>query len=201
MVMRNPPRFLRALSLAAILAVGLLAASCSLEEPAADPASLEERPDATFIGFSREEVENGIITFAATAERAEYFQEKGLLVIYNVVFEDRGPDGGSPKSTGQADKAVYHEDTGDAEFSGFVQLNSLEEDASFETSSLSYRSATQTIEGASDNPVIVKVGIKLFMQGMGFFADIQSKAFAFRNGVQGFVRTESSPEPAKGEEQ
>lgn len=201
MVMRNPPRFLRALSLAAILAVGLLAASCSLEEPAADPASLEERPDVTFIGFSREEVENGIVTFAATAERAEYFQEKGLLVIYNVVFEDRGPEGGSPKSTGQADKAVYHEDTGDAEFSGFVQLNSLEEDASFETSSLSYRSATQTIEGASDNPVIVKVGIKLFMQGMGFFADIQSKAFAFRNGVQGFVRTESSPEPAKGEEQ
>ena len=187
--------------MAAILAVGLLAASCSLEEPAADPASLEERPDATFIGFSREEVENGIITFAATAERAEYFQEKGLLVIYNVVFEDRGTEGGSPKSTGQADKAVYHEDTGDAEFSGFVQLNSLEEDASFETSSLSYRSATQTIEGASDNPVIVKVGIKLFMQGMGFFADIQSKAFAFRNGVQGFVRTESSPEPAKGEEQ
>ncbi|MGB4587525.1 MAG: LPS export ABC transporter periplasmic protein LptC [Rectinemataceae bacterium] len=199
--MRNPPRFLRALSLAAILAVGLLAASCSLEEAVVDPASLEERPDVTFIGFSREEVENGIVTFAATAERAEYFQEKGLLVIYNVVFEDRGPDGGSPKSTGQADKAVYHEDTGDAEFSGFVQLNSLEEDASFETSSLSYRSATQTIEGASDNPVIVKVGIKLFMQGMGFFADIQSKAFAFRNGVQGFVRAESSPEPAKGEEQ
>ena len=97
--MRNPPRFLRALSLAAILAVGLLAASCSLEEAVVDPASLEERPDATFIGFSREEVENGIVTFAATAERAEYFQEKGLLVIYNVVFEDRGPDGGSPKST------------------------------------------------------------------------------------------------------
>lgn len=199
--MRYPPRFLKALSLAAVLAVGLLAASCSLEETVVDPASLEEKPDATFIGFSREEVENGIVTFTATAERAEYFQEKGLLVIYDVVFEDRGTEGGSPKSTGQADKAVYHEDTGDAEFSGFVQLNSLEEDASFETSSLSYRSATQTIEGAPDNPVIVKVGTKLFMQGMGFFADIQSKAFAFRNGVQGFVRTESTLESTKGEEQ
>jgi len=200
MVIRNPPRFLKALSLAALLATGVLAASCSLDEPVADPASLEERPDATFIGFSREEVENGIVTFTATAERAEYFQEKGLLVIYDVVFEDRGSGGGSPKSTGQADKVVYHEDTGDAEFSGFVQLNSLEEDTSFETSSLSYRSATQTIEGAPDNPVIVKVGTKLFMQGMGFFADIQSKAFAFRNGVQGVIRTESSPESSKGVE-
>ena len=200
MVIRNPPRFLKALSLAALLATGVLAASCSLEEPVADSASLAEKPDATFIGFSREEVENGIVTFAATAERAEYFQEKGLLVIYDVVFEDRGSGGDSPKSTGRADKAVYHEDTGDAEFSGFVQLNSLEEDASFETSSLSYHSATQTIEGAPDDPVIVKVGRKLFMQGMGFFADIQSKAFAFRNGVQGFARAESSPEPAKGEE-
>ncbi|MDP2790278.1 MAG: hypothetical protein Q8O15_00805, partial [Rectinemataceae bacterium] len=80
-MIRNPPRFLKALSLAALLAAGLLATSCSLDEPVIDPASLEERPDATFIGFSREEVENGIVTFAATAERAEYFQEKGLLVI------------------------------------------------------------------------------------------------------------------------
>ncbi len=198
--MRKPSPFLKALSLAALLAAGILAASCSMEETIVDPASLEERPDATFMGFSREEVENGIVTFTATAERAEYFQDKGLLVIYNVVFEDRGSGGGSPKSTGQADKAVYHEDTGDAEFSGFVQLSSLEEEASFETSSLSYRSATQTIEGAPDNPVIVRVGRKLFMQGTGFFADIQSKAFAFRNGVTGFVRTDPDPKSVKGEE-
>jgi LPS export ABC transporter protein LptC len=177
----------------------LLSASCSLPETESALSAREASPDAVFIGFSRDEIENGIVTFTARAERAEYFQDKGLLVIYNVVFEDRGAEGGSAKSTGEADKAVYHEDTGDAEFSGFVRLYSKEEDTVFETSDLRYFSATQTIEGAPDNSVIVKVGQKLFLHGMGFFADIQAKSFAFRNGVQGSLTTESTSNTAKGE--
>lgn len=182
------------------MAIALLTASCSMSDADAERAARDAEPDAVFIGFSREEVEKGIVVFSAKAERAEYFQDKGLLVIYNVVFEDRGKEGGSPKSTGEADKAVYHEDTGDAEFSGFVRLYSREEDTSFETSELNYFSATQTIEGAPENSVIVQVGQKLFLHGTGFFADIQEKAFVFRNGVQGTLRTGSTLPPAKGEE-
>lgn len=183
---------------AALFAI-LLTASCSLSEAESGLPNRDASPDAVFIGFSRDEIENGVVTFTAKAERAEYFQDKGLLVIYKVVFEDRGPGGGSAKSTGEADKAVYHEDTGDAEFSGYVRLYSKEEDTAFETSDLRYFSATQTIEGAPDNPVIVRVGQKLFLHGMGFFADIQAKSFAFRNGVQGSLRTESTSNTAKGE--
>ncbi|MHB0896524.1 MAG: LPS export ABC transporter periplasmic protein LptC [Spirochaetales bacterium] len=183
----------------AALFVALLTASCSLSEAESGSAGRDASPDAVFIGFSRDEIENGIVTFTAKAERAEYFQDKGLLVIYKVVFEDRGSGGGSAKSTGEADKAVYHEDTGDAEFSGYVRLYSKEEDTAFETSELRYFSATQTIEGAPDNPVIVKVGQKLFLHGTGFFADIQAKSFAFRNGVQGSLTTESTSTTAKGE--
>ena len=183
----------------AVLLAMLSAASCSLSEAEIALAGQEEKPDAVFTGFSRDEIEKGIVTFTAKAERAEYFQDKGLLVIYKVVFEDRGPEGGSPKSTGEADKAVYHEDTGDAEFSGFVRLYSKEEDAAFETNSLRYFSATQTIEGAPDDTVIVRVGQKLFLHGTGFFADIQAKSFAFRNGVQGSLMPESTSNAAKGE--
>ena len=150
-------------------------------------AAAGERPDAVFRNFSREEVEDGVVVFSAKAAKAEYFRDSGLLVIYDVTFEDRGKEGGSPKATGKADKAVYHEDTGDAEFSGFVRLYSEEEDASFETTELRYLSATQTIEGGADVAVLVKTGSGLFLRGMGFFADIQSKAFAFRNGAQGLL--------------
>jgi len=159
----------------------------------------EERPDAVFMNFSREEIENGIVVFSAKADKAEYFQNRGLLVIYNVTFEDRGKEGGSPKTTGEAEKAVYHEDTGNAEFSGFVRLYSREEDASFETSDLKYLSATQTIEGAADITVVVKTGSKLFLRGMGFFADIQAKAFTFRNSVQGVITTEPASSTVQGE--
>ncbi len=191
---------MKALLPATVLAAGLLSASCSMPDSAADLADRGEEPDAVFIGFSREEVEDGIVTFSARAERAEYFRDKGILIVYKVVFEDMGEDGESPTAVGEADKVVYHEDTGDAEFSGFVQISSIEEDATFETTELKYFSATETIEGAFDNPVIVKVGKKLFLHGAGFFADIREKAFAFRNGVQGTLIDESAVRNAKGEE-
>ena len=187
---RSAPASICALIFA--FAMMALTASCSMSEADAALAPKEDEPDATFLGFSREEVENGIVTFSAKAERAEYFQDTGLFVIYNIVFEDRGPEGGSAEATGEAGKAVYYEDTGNAEFSGFVQIYSPEENTYFETSGLNYFSATRTIEGLPGDPVVVKVGEKLFIQGMGFFADIQEKAFSFRDGAQGVFRVDSA---------
>lgn len=177
-----------------------LASSCSIPSAADAAEPVEERPDAVFTGFRREEVVRGIVTFVATAERAEYFQDRGLLVVYGVSFEDRGEEGGAAKATGQADKVVYHEDTGDAECSGFIQIRSLAEDVTFETTALNYRSAGQTLEGASGDAVVVKVGKKLFIQGSGFFADIQAKAFAFREGASGVLAAASESGASKGEE-
>jgi LPS export ABC transporter protein LptC len=188
-----------ALGIAAFVAIAL-ASSCSIPSASEAAAPVEESPDAVFTGFRREEVKRGLVTFVAAAERAEYFQDRGLLVVYNVSFEDRGEDGGPAEATGQADKVIYHEDTGDAECSGFVQIRSLAEDTTFETTTLNYRSASQTLEGAPGGAAIVKVGKKLFIQGSGFFADIQAKAFAFREGASGVLAAASDSGAPKGEE-
>lgn len=166
--------------------------SCSMPQGETEAASQDETPDVVFYGFSREEVEDGVVVFSAKAEKAEYFEDQGLLVITNVVFEDRGKEGGSPKATGEAERAVYHEDTGNAEFSGYVRLYSKEENAAFEAKELNYIASSQTIEGPADDPVIVRVGQQLFLHGTGFFADVQKKAFSFRNGVQGTIWTETA---------
>jgi LPS export ABC transporter protein LptC len=187
-----------ALGIAAFAALAL-ASSCSVPSAADVVEPAEERPDAVFTGFRREEVKRGLVTFVAKAERAEYFQDRGLLVVYNVSFEDRGEDGGPAEATGQADKVVYHEDTGDAECSGFVQIRSLAEDVTFETTALNYRSASETLEGAPGGAAIVKVGKRLFIQGSGFFADIKAKAYAFREGASGALAASESGAP-KGEE-
>lgn len=186
--------------LTAAFAALALASSCSIPTASGLAEPVDERPDAVFTGFRREEVKRGVVTFVAAAERAEYFQDRGLLVVYNVSFEDRGEEGGAAEATGQADKVVYHEDTGDAECSGFVQIRSLAEDVTFETTTLNYRSASQTLEGASGDAVVVKVGKKLFIQGSGFFADIQAKAFAFREGASGVIAGASESGASKGEE-
>ncbi len=174
-----------------LLAFCLASGLTSCQGPSLDETALAEEgsPDLTFFGFSRQEVEKGSVVFTAKAQKAEYFEDKRLLVIYGVEFQDMGSDGRSLVATGVADKVVYHEDTGNAELSGFVSLNSLAEKASFETDSLVYNASTQTIEGPIGNPVIVRIGSDLLLKGSGLFADISAKAFSFRNGVSGTITT------------
>ena len=149
-------------------------------------------PDAVFMDFSREQVVKGIVTFRASAEKAEYFKDTGTLTVYKAVFQDFGESGGSVQFSGEADKVVWHEDTGDAELSGYVRLYSKAEDASFETGSLKYHHVLDTVEGAEGDTVVVRIGHKLILRGMGFFADIGKKAYAFRQGASGIVSIDDS---------
>ncbi len=176
---------------AAIIGAFALFFSCSLAEENA-PVSQGELPEAVFYDYRREEIGKNGLSFVAQAERAEYFKEKGLLVVYGLSFEDIGDDGRSVVASGEADEAYYYEDTGDAEVSGSVRIRSLEDDTSFETDSLKYFSATETLEGGPSDPVLVRVGEKLFLQGRGFFADIREKSFAFRGGVEGMIQNKAS---------
>lgn len=160
--------------------------SCSIGDDAETEAtSGKGSPDVVFYNFNREEIENGKVVFGAKAEKAEYFEDQGILILYNIHFETRGKSGGAAIATGDADKAVYHEDSGDVEFQEYIQVRSLEENASFEAKELRYNAASQTIEGGMNDPVIARVGRDLFFYGAGFFADLEARAFSFRNGVQG----------------
>ncbi|HEY9053366.1 MAG TPA: hypothetical protein VIO60_00965 [Rectinemataceae bacterium] len=181
----------RAARFAAVFFLALGLGSCALgsgDGASAVQDELEDVPDAVFRGFIREEVRGSRIDFVAKADKAEYFRDKGLLIVYGLSFEDRGEDGVSVEASGRADKAVWHEDTGDAELSGSIRLYSTAEDASFETDSLSYRAASEALEGGPAESVIVRVGQRLFLHGKGFFADIDRRAFSFRGGVDGFAR-------------
>lgn len=166
----------------------LAAISCDLPPQAADQAPGDAAPDIVFNGFERREIEGEATVFVARAEKAEYYRDKGSIVAYSVEFEDRGADGKSIVSRGYADKAVYYEDSGDIEFPGFTRLESVAENAVFETTGLVYRASSGTLEGGPESSVVVKVGADLFLRGAGFFADIEAKTFAFRNGVSGVVK-------------
>lgn len=180
------------ISAMAVFAAMALLISCSVPNEESPIQTSDGTPDIVFSGYSREEVNNGIVTFKASAEKAEYFQEQRKLVIYNVLFEDWGESGQTKLSEGEAEKAIYYEDTGNAEFSGYISIRSHEENASFETSALRYDAATQTLEGDAKTTVVAQVGTKLFLHGMGFFADIQNKAFTFRNGASGSILNKES---------
>jgi LPS export ABC transporter protein LptC len=168
-----------------LVLLGVLA-GCSIgDDTEAEQLDTKEAPDIVFYNFTREEVENGRVVFTAKAEKAEHYQDRGILVIDKMQFEMRGKDSDKPIAAGEADKAIYHEDSGDVEFQDYVRVRSLEEDASFEAKQLRYNAASETIEGAMDDPVIARVGADLVFYGSGFFADLEARAFSFRNSVQG----------------
>lgn len=189
---RENKRQLRLVSAMAVFVAMVMLGACSVRNEESPILTSDDAPDIVFFGYSREEVNNGVVTFKASAEKAEYFQEQRKLIIYNVRFEDWGESGQAMLSEGEAEKAIYYEDTGNAEFSGYISIRSYEEDASFETKALRYDAATQTLEGDAKSTVVVQVGAQLFLHGMGFFADIQNKTFAFRNGVSGSILNKGS---------
>ncbi len=174
-------------------------ASCSLAEDEA-LLSQAELPDAVFLNYRRQDMRAGALSFVAQADRAEYYREKGLLVVYGLKFEDWSDDGKTIVAQGEAGEARYFEDSGDAVCSGTVRIRSIEENASFEIDSLEYFSATETLEGAPESQAIVRLGEKLFLKGSGFFADIRDKAFAFRGGVEGTINTSARKGMDKGVE-
>ena len=77
---------------AAFFVAPILFSSCS---PAEESAALlqGELPEAVFYNYRREDMGPNGLSFVARAERAEYFKEKGLLVVYGLSFEDIGEDG------------------------------------------------------------------------------------------------------------
>jgi len=169
-----------------IVMFGGVLSGCSIGDDAeVEPISGQDLPDIVFYNFTRKEIENGRVVFTAKAEKAEHYQDRGILVVSKMQFEMCGRDSATPIATGEADKAIYHEDSGDIEFQDYVQIRVSDEDASFEGKQLRYKAASETIEGAIEDPVIAKVGKDLFFYGSGFFADLEAKAFSFRNGVQG----------------
>lgn len=174
----------------------LLFSSCSLAEESSTLAQ-DELPEAVFYNYQRKDFDETGLSFIARAERAEYFKEKRLLVIHSLSFEDIGEDGRTVTASGEAEEAYYYEDTGDAEVKGMVRIRSLEENASFETDRLKYFAATESLEGGPEDPVLVRVGEKLFLQGRGFFADVREKTFAFRGGVEGMIQNKAAPDRKK----
>ncbi|MFZ2635138.1 MAG: LPS export ABC transporter periplasmic protein LptC [Rectinemataceae bacterium] len=168
-------------------AVALAALSgCSFDYGASAPGG-PDIPEAVFRGFERTEITSGKVTFKARAELAEYFGDGGKYVISGLSFEELDPDTGKMTASGEAEKAIYYEESGDAEFSGYIRLYSAEENASFETDRLKYSGATQTLEGAPESTVLIKVGETLFMRGKGFFADVDEKIFSLREDVEGTI--------------
>jgi LPS export ABC transporter protein LptC len=170
--MRKPEPRPRVAAFAALALAALpLLASCSLEGYAQQLAKdLEEAPTAIFSDYSHTVVVRGKKNFELKAARAELYEESKRTVLKGVTFSEYDPDSGELLSLGQAEDAIYHTDTKDAEFSGSVRLESKKQDAILVGEFLRWIDKDKRLEGRLDRTVTISRADGSRVSGAGFEA-------------------------------
>jgi type II secretory pathway component PulK len=109
------------------------------------------------------------------------------LEIEGLTFTTYDTENGSVSASGEANKAVLYEASGDAEFSGYVCVRSAEGDVSFETQKITYRRALDVFETPDDIDVVIKAKDQLLMAGKGLLFDVKQKYYEIPTNVSGSV--------------
>jgi LPS export ABC transporter protein LptC len=179
-------------ALALSAGAALVLSACSLAGYAAQSDSGEEElPSALFSDYSHTVVERGKKRLELKASRAELYETSKRTVLMDVVFSEYDPDTGEIVSLGRADRAIYHTDTKDAEFSGGVRLESKSQDALLEGEYLRWIDADKRLEGRLDRTVTIGRADGSSVSGAGFEAQARSRSFSFRGSVEGLIKSKA----------
>ena len=172
----------------------VLLSSCSqvAEENSID--AQEEIPDAQFADIIRKEYREGKLSMQFSAKSASWYKTDQRLEVEELSFITYNGDDGSVSASGDAEKAVFYEVSGDAEFSGYVHLQSSEGDASFESTKLSYKRSLDVFETPHDTEVLIKVGNQLLLAGNGLLFDVKQQYYHIQENVHGSVNQQDEVE-------
>lgn len=193
----GPSRPAAAFAVAVCLALGLSACSLASEAPPASPE--EELPTARFTNYSHTVVDKGETRLVLKAASAAVYEASKRTELVDVRFSEYDTATGELSSSGRADKAVYHNDTKDAEFLGSVRLESKSQDAVLEGEYLRWSDKDKRLQGKLESTVKISRGDGSSVTGAGFEANARSRSFAFRDSVEGRIaeseegRSEASP--------
>jgi LPS export ABC transporter protein LptC len=183
--LKRPLRLIVVLCLACTLS--LVASSCSQQLEENTNAAQSEPPDARFVDLTRKEYRGGKLSMQISAHLARWYEADQRLEIDSLAFTTYNTDDGSVSASGEADKAVFYETSGDAEFSGYVHVRSAEGDVSFETKKITYKRALDIFETPDDTDVVIKAKDQLLMAGKGLLFDVKQKYYEIRENVSGSV--------------
>lgn len=181
------PRLIPCVGIVGLLALTLLFLSCSPQpdENATTPPTQE--PDARFTDLTRKEYRGGVLSMQIQAREASWFEDDQRLEISGLSFSTYNTEDGAVSATGEADKAIFYETSGDAEFSGYVHVLSADGDVSFETTQITYKRALDVFETSGGTEVTIKAKNQLLMAGKGLLFDVKQKYYEIRDSVNGSV--------------
>ena len=172
----------------------LLFVGCSFDYEGArvDENLSESNPEAILLGFSQTVVENGHPVMKIEADRAELYESQNMTIAYGLHFTELGREG-ELLSEGWADKATYHNDTENAEFTGSVYINSQAEETSLRAQSISWDNENKVLTTPPESLVQLEKDDGAFLEGRGLEVDLRYREIQLGGKVKGtYVTSEDN---------
>jgi LPS export ABC transporter protein LptC len=143
------------------------------------------RPDIVMDNIEYIRVRGGDMLARFQAEHAERWEERQLMELRNLTFEQMEDHGETVNVEGSAKTAVVQIDTGDISLSGGVRISIESEDITINTSELEWKDKDKAIKAGAEEEVDVKRSDGTSFTGKGFSADIRNRTWSFTGEVKG----------------
>jgi LPS export ABC transporter protein LptC len=119
------------------------------------------------------------------AERAERYEERQLMEIQNLSFEQFGQHGEEIEAFGRAGAASVDIDSGNIRMSNGVRLEVESEDIAIETNGIEWKDSDRILLAGEKEEVRIFQKNGTSFTGIGFYAEIRRRAWEFSGGVYG----------------
>jgi len=136
------------------------------------------------------------------AERAERYEERGIMELVNFSFEQFGNQGDDVNAYGRAGSGSVDIDSGDIRMDNVVRIEVESEDIIIETLWLEWKDKDRLLFGGDEEEVIVQQQNGTTFNGVGFRADARRRTWEFSGIVEGtYVYEDDEEEEEESEEE
>ncbi|MDR1901153.1 MAG: LPS export ABC transporter periplasmic protein LptC [Treponema sp.] len=157
--------------------------SCSFDYGSA-ASGIEDIPDITMEDVEYVRVRNGDPKAKFTAEHAARYEDKQMMELKNLSFEQFENHGEEVNAEGKAGAASVELESGNIRMNGGVHITVESEDYIIETGSLEWHDRDRLLSSGT-NEVNIRRTDGTNFSGHGFSADVRNRTWSFSAGVSG----------------
>ena len=143
------------------------------------------KPDIVMENVEYVRIRGGDPTMRFRAELAERFEERQIMSVRNITFEQFENRGTEINAMGQAGMGRIELDTGNVRLSNGVLMEVESEDIIIETSGLQWIDNEKQLYGEGTNEVEIHRSDGTRFTGRGFSANIRERTWEFTSGAEG----------------
>ena len=167
-----------------LLALILLLAACTFDYGESE-ASVREAPDMIMENVEYVRIRSADPLARFKAERAERYENRGLMILQNFSFEQYGERGEEINAYGKAGNAEVIIDTSDIYMDNGVRIEVQSEDIIIETNQLEWKDEPRILSTGEYETVYIYQENGTGFTGAGLHVDAGKRLWEFRGSVSG----------------